>query len=509
MSATVASAETKKLTKADFVSDQTVRWCPGCGDYSILANVQKFMPELEMSRENIVFFSGIGCSSRFPYYMNTYGFHTIHGRAPAFATGFKIARPELSVWIVTGDGDGLSIGGNHLLHILRRNLDVNILLFNNRIYGLTKGQYSPTSEQGKVTKSTPLGSIDTPLNTLTFALAAEATFTARALDVDPKGMQQVLRAAAKHKGTSFIEIYQNCNIFNDGAFANISDRSVREERMLRLQHGEPLIFGKDQDKGIRLNGFTPEVVTLGNGVTEKDLIVHDQYSEDPMRAYLMSRMNFPEFPVPMGVLRSIERETYEEAVEAQVQSEIERKGPGDLEQLLCSGQVWEIGETVTSKGGPEQSEDEKMVIEERIARSKLGFQRDLMRDNILYLEPKHQTAILGPNDSIAHAIRCMQEENHGCVLVVENEKLVGIFTEGDVLVKIVDKEYDLENTPVSQHMTHNPFTIDAEDSVAIAFNLMAVKGFHHLPVLQDGKPIGWVSSRNLLAYISGHVKSGI
>lgn len=328
------------LTKADFVSEQTVRWCPGCGDYSILANVQKVMPGLNIPKENIVFVSGIGCSSRFPYYMDTYGLHTIHGRAPAFATGLKVARPDLAVWLVTGDGDGLSIGGNQLLHMLRRNLDINVLLFNNRIYGLTKGQYSPTSEQGKVTKSTPFGSPDSPLNPMLFALSAGATFIARTFDVDAIGMQDIFIEAAKHKGTSFVEIYQNCNIFNDGTFAAVSDRSAREDRILRLKHRKPFIFGREQNKGIRLNGLKPEVVDLGDGVNENQLLTHDQFSRDSTLANLLSGFDYPEFPVPMGILRQVENSTYEETIEQQIKTQIDEKGTGDLTALLRGSHAW-------------------------------------------------------------------------------------------------------------------------------------------------------------------------
>ena len=340
MNIPVKPVSTVKLSKADFVSKQTVRWCPGCGDYSILANVQKVMPELNIPRENIVFVSGIGCSSRFPYYMNTYGLHTIHGRAPAFATGLKVARPDLSVWIVTGDGDGLSIGGNQLLHMLRRNLDVNVLLFNNRIYGLTKGQYSPTSEQGKVTKSTPFGSPDMPLNPMLFALSAGATFIARTYDLDAKGMQEIFKEAVKHKGTSFVEIYQNCNIFNDGTFSAIYERSVREDRILRLKHREVLVFGKDKNKGIRMRGLKPVIVDLDKDYNEKDLLIHDQYCEDSALANLLSGFDYPDFPVPMGIFRQVENSTYGEKIEEQIKSQIEKKGVGNLEKLLRGNQVW-------------------------------------------------------------------------------------------------------------------------------------------------------------------------
>jgi len=340
MNIAVKPVSTVELSKSDFVSKQTVRWCPGCGDYSILANVQKVMPELNIPRENIVFVSGIGCSSRFPYYMNTYGLHTIHGRAPAFATGLKVARPDLSVWIVTGDGDGLSIGGNQLLHMLRRNLDVNVLLFNNRIYGLTKGQYSPTSEQGKVTKSTPFGSPDMPLNPMLFALSAGATFIARTFDVDAKGMQEIFKEAAKHKGTSFVDIYQNCNIFNDGTFSAIYERSVREDRILRLKHGEVLVFGKDKNKGIRMIGLKPVIVDLDKDFNEKDLLMHDQYCEDSALANLLSGFDYPDFPVPMGIFRQVESPTYGEKIEEQIKTQIEKKGVGNLVKLLRGNQFW-------------------------------------------------------------------------------------------------------------------------------------------------------------------------
>jgi len=340
MNIQVKPVRTVELRKADFVSKQTPRWCPGCGDYSILANVQKVMPELNIPRENIVFVSGIGCSSRFPYYMNTYGLHTIHGRAPAFATGLKVARPDLSVWIVTGDGDGLSIGGNQLLHMLRRNLDVNVLLFNNRIYGLTKGQYSPTSEQGKVTKSTPFGSPDIPLNPMLFALSAGATFIARTFDTDSKGMQDIFKEAAKHKGTSFVEIYQNCNIFNDGTFSAVYERSEREDRILRLNHGKILVFGKDQNKGIRLRGLKPVIVDLDKDFNEKDLLIHDQFCEDSTLANLLSGFDYPDFPVPMGIIRQVESPTYGEKIEEQIKSQIEKKGIGNLEKLLRGNHAW-------------------------------------------------------------------------------------------------------------------------------------------------------------------------
>jgi len=333
---------TVSLTAKDFASDQDTRWCPGCGDYSILAQTKKVLAGLGIPKENLVFVSGIGCSSRFPYYVDTYGFHSIHGRAPAVATGVKAARPDLSVWVVTGDGDGLSIGGNHLLHAIRRNVDMKILLFNNRIYGLTKGQYSPTSPLGKKTKSTPMGSVDFPLNPLSVAIGAEATFVARSIDVNVKHLTYVLERAAKHKGTSFVEIYQNCNIFNDLAFEYAAGKDTKDDNTVYLEHHKPLVFGKNRDKGIRLNGVQPEIVTLGNGVKEDDLLFHDETQEEPSLAYLLSRMCHPEFPEPMGVFRSVTRPTYEDLLTAQIDAAVKARGRGNLEKLLNDGETWVV-----------------------------------------------------------------------------------------------------------------------------------------------------------------------
>ena len=327
------------LTKKDFVTDQDVRWCPGCGDYAILAQVQKVLPELGVPRENFVFISGIGCSSRFPYYMNTYGFHTIHGRAPAIASGLKISRPELSVWVVTGDGDALSIGGNHLIHALRRNIDLNILLFNNRIYGLTKGQYSPTSEFGKVTKSTPMGSVDHPFSPISVALGADATFVARSVDVEAKHLQEVIRRAWAHQGAAFVEILQNCNIFNDGAFSTLTDKESKADHVLVLEQGKPMLFGKERDRGIALRGHTLQVVHLGlDGVTEADLLVHDE--QDPVLCFLLGTMQPPEFPTPIGVFRAVQRSTYEDVAASQIETARAKQGDGDLEDLLGRGDTW-------------------------------------------------------------------------------------------------------------------------------------------------------------------------
>jgi 2-oxoglutarate ferredoxin oxidoreductase subunit beta len=337
--AATASAYTKK----DFQTDQEVRWCPGCGDYAILAAVQSVFPELGVPRENFVVVSGIGCSSRFPYYVNTFGFHSIHGRAPAVATGVKVARPELEVWVATGDGDSLSIGGNHTIHMLRRNVGVKVLLFNNRIYGLTKGQYSPTSELGKKAKSTPYGSLDRPFNPLSLALGAEATFVARSVDVFQPHLKSVLKKAAAHQGSAFIEVLQNCNIFNDGAWEGLTDRGVRDDHTVSLEHGRPLVFGKNRDKGIRMKGLALEVVSLGAGVSEKDLVVHDEQNPSPAYAFLLSRMDTsPGFPTPIGVLRAVDAPRYEVEIAEQIGAVTAKKGRGDLQRLLRAGDTWEV-----------------------------------------------------------------------------------------------------------------------------------------------------------------------
>ena len=332
------------FTSKDLVTDQDIRWCPGCGDYSILKQVQTVLPELGLKREEIVFISGIGCSSRFPYYMETYGMHSIHGRATAIASGLKATRPELSVWIITGDGDSMSIGGNHFIHLLRRNFDVNILLFNNEIYGLTKGQYSPTSELGKVTKSTPMGSVDHPFNPLALVMGADGTFVARSMDRDPIHMRTILKRAHAHKGTSLVEIYQNCNVFNDGAFEVFTEKARKAEATMMVENGQPLIFGAQKDKGILLDGFTPRVVSL-NDVSANDLWIHDESNR--AKANLLVRF-FDDatieghFPRPFGVFYSEQRFTYEQAFNQQIEDVIASKGAGDLDKLLRGPSVWEV-----------------------------------------------------------------------------------------------------------------------------------------------------------------------
>jgi 2-oxoglutarate ferredoxin oxidoreductase subunit beta len=340
----MATATIPPLTKKDFQTDQEVRWCPGCGDYAILSAVQSVFPELGIPKEKFVVVSGIGCSSRFPYYINTYGFHTIHGRAPAVATGLKLLRPDLEVWIATGDGDALSIGGNHTIHMLRRNVGLKVLLFNNKIYGLTKGQYSPTSEFGKKTKSTPFGSADRPFNPISLAIGSEATFVARSVDVFQSHLRDTLKQAAAHKGAAFVEILQNCNIFNDGAWFDLTEKDARSEHVIQLEHGKPLIYGKNRDKGIRLKGFDLELVQLGNGVSESDLLVHDAHHPRAAYAFLLAHMEHrPGFPTPIGVLRSWdELPRYEDVANAQLAAVIAKRGKGDLSELLRAGDTWEV-----------------------------------------------------------------------------------------------------------------------------------------------------------------------
>lgn len=337
----MSDTKIKTYTRADFSSDQSVRWCPGCGDYAILAQAQKVFPDLGVSKENFVFISGIGCSSRFPYYMNTFGFHTIHGRAPAIASGVKLSNPDLSVWVVTGDGDGLSIGGNHTIHLLRRNLDINVMLFNNRIYGLTKGQYSPTSEIGKVTKSSPFGSLDRPFNPLTLALGAGATYVARTIDRESKHMQAMISRSYGHKGTSFLEIYQNCNIFNDGAFGPMTDKETKADSVLWLENGQPMVFGKEKNRGIRLDGNTPMIVEIGDKWSLDDVLVHNE--SDYVIASLLSNLTYQsDFPDPIGVLYAIDSPTYEELMMEQINNAIGKKGSTSVQDILNAGDTWVV-----------------------------------------------------------------------------------------------------------------------------------------------------------------------
>jgi 2-oxoglutarate ferredoxin oxidoreductase subunit beta len=344
MSTTEGNGSTPvKLARKDFQSDQEVRWCPGCGDYGILTAIQFLLPDLGVKPENIVFVSGIGCAARLPYYMNTYGVHSIHGRAPAVATGIALARPDLDVWVIGGDGDMLSIGGNHLIHALRRNVNLKILMFNNQIYGLTKGQYSPTSEVGKITKSTPFGSLDTPFNPVSVALGAEASFVGRTHDMDRKHMIEVFKRAYEHKGAAFVEVYQNCNVFNDGAFSPILAKDKRPDMLIDLKHGEPIRFGADDDKGVRLNKYGEAEIVQISDVGEDAVLVHDEHRTDPTVAFALSRLaDHPIVPTPVGVFRAVQRPSYESEVQLQLAAAQEQRGPGDLRSLIEGPKVWEV-----------------------------------------------------------------------------------------------------------------------------------------------------------------------
>ncbi len=498
-----------KLTRQDFVSDQTVRWCPGCGDYAILATMQKVLPDIGVPRENIVFISGIGCSSRFPYYMNTYGIHSIHGRAPTLATGLAITNPELSIWVITGDGDGLSIGGNHLLHALRRNVNLKILLFNNRIYGLTKGQYSPTSRTGHKTKSSPMGAIEQPLNPIGLALAAEATFVARSIDAHTQHLGEVLAQAAQHRGSAFIEIYQNCVIFNPTEWEGLDDRRQRDENILYLEPGKPMVYGKERDKGIRLNGFKPESVTLGNGTTESDLVSHDATSTE--LGYILSSMTYPEYPEPMGVFRRVERPTYADGLMTQVQQAQAAKGMGDLDALYRAGDLWTVSpreENEAQLAGelPEALDDE--YIDKLEGRSADGDQplsavQDwLTTDTVTTLQP-HAPIEVEQTTSLAKAIRQMNAHNIGCILVTdEADRLVGILSESDILSRVAGLVEDLASATIADYMTPSPVAMREDNSIAHALHLMSIHGFRHLPLVDDdGRPTGVISFRDVVRYL--------
>ncbi len=507
---TIDTIPVTKLTRQDFVSDQTVRWCPGCGDYAILATIQKVLPDLGIPRENIVFISGIGCSSRFPYYMNTYGIHSIHGRAPTLATGLAITNPELSVWVITGDGDGLSIGGNHLLHALRRNINLNIILFNNRIYGLTKGQYSPTSRLGAKTKSSPMGTIEHPINPISLALAAEASFVARSLDAHPQHMGEVLYQAANHHGSSFVEIYQNCVIFNPDEWTGLDDRRTRDDNILYLEHGMPMVFGKNHDRGIRLNGFTPEVVELGDGYTEADLLVHDAGSVE--LGYILGSM---EFPTPLGVFRNVtDRETYADGLMAQIAEAQAKRGMGDLDALYRSADLWTVvpkepDEPIESHISGRMPDDlDEEYVDQLVAgngaavAATSAIQESLTRDVVASLAA-HAPVEVDANTSLAKAIRQMNSHNIGCVMVTdENDKLVGIFTERDVLVRVAGLVDDLSSATVWAYMTPNPVAVKPDLPIAHALHLMSVYGFRHLPLVdEDNRPTGIISFRDVVRHL--------
>lgn len=508
-----------KYSKEDFVSGQDVRWCPGCGDYSILSVMQKTLAEhTTIPREKHVFVSGIGCSSRFPYYMRTYGFHTVHGRAPSIATGLKCARPDLKVWVVTGDGDGLSIGGNHLIHCLRRNVDINIILVNNQIYGLTKGQYSPTSEKGKVTKSTPEGSIDYPINPLCIAIAAEATFIARTVDSDPRHMGQVFTQAMKHKGVSFIEVFQNCVIFNKDTHMPIVGREHREDRAVYLEHGKPLIFGKNKDKGIKLTGSRAEIVDLAAHPEETaNLVTHDMNDTQPNWAYLLSQMTFPDYPVPFGVFRDIQRPTYDEMMNDQMKLSIEKRGKGDLKKILYNEEVWVIApekepvyvapkdkkRAVVEPPKSHWHQDEEDLLHGAPKKPKDKLRKLLMNEKVSDFISKTPPIIVGPDSPIQEAVeRLWALPKKGCVLVCEPDgKLLGIVTIRDFLWRAAGKVEDLRKTPIRTIMTPRPECLERTAPLSYALHKMAINRIRHVPVLDNGKAVGVVSSRDIIEYL--------
>ncbi|MFV1968032.1 MAG: thiamine pyrophosphate-dependent enzyme [Pirellulaceae bacterium] len=494
------------LTPAHYASNQDVRWCPGCGDYSILAQMKKMMASAGVPPEKVVFISGIGCSSRFPYYMNTYGMHSIHGRAPAIATGLKAVRPDLQVWVITGDGDGLSIGGNHLIHAIRRNIDFNIVLFNNRIYGLTKGQCSPTSPLGKVTRSTPMGALDNPIHPLSVAIGCEATFVARTIDVNIKHLGHILKRAEEHDGTAFVEVYQNCVVFNDGAFDYATNRASKADQIIELEHGKPLIFGKNRDKGIRLNGLEPEVVELGQGIAEDDLLFHDERSTEPSLAYLLSRMRHEDgFPEPIGVFRAIEAPRYDVELNRQIEEAREKRGMGDLNQLFRSGETWTVqpdDPIGVSESADADDAEADLDDEEDLPVPATEVERSLLADQIRVLEPKDPLAV-PPDTPIRDVLKMLVENEIGCVLVVENGKPVGIFSERDALIKINHRASELGDRPVAEFMTANPESLEINSKVAFAVQRMDLGGYRHVPIVNEEHDLtGVISVRDILHYLT-------
>jgi 2-oxoglutarate ferredoxin oxidoreductase subunit beta len=504
------------LTRKDFVSSSEVRWCPGCGDYAVLNAVQNVLPQLGIPKEKFVFVSGIGCSSRFPYYMDTFGFHTIHGRAPTIATGIKVANPELSVWVITGDGDGLSIGGNHLVHALRRNLDMNIILLNNKIYGLTKGQYSPTSDKGQITKTSPYGVIEEPLNPLRIALASEATFIGRTVDTDPKHITEVLKIGAEHKGTAFVEILQSCVIFNKKAWADISDRSCRADRLLYLKHGKPLIFGEKKNKGIMLRGADPVVVTLGEqGIGKKDLVVHDMYREDPNYASMLTQMASPDFPLPVGIYRAVKKPVYEVELEAQIKSVTALKGRRNLQALLRGSEYW----TVTNQGKSIErsssisslANDESQVMDEQIhtllkSTDPLTASLKTTIGKIFYDYDYKRSKMLSPRDSISTAIAHFKAAKIECILVGDSKQLYGILSERDIIQNVVLTAIDRDRQQISSIMRPVYEIMEESNSIGDVINILSISGHRHVPLrLKDGG-FGLVTIRQILRFIHDTVE---
>jgi 2-oxoglutarate/2-oxoacid ferredoxin oxidoreductase subunit beta len=497
------------LTKKDFTPDNEPRWCPGCGDYSILNTIQKVFPELGVPKENFVVVSGIGCSSRFPYYMSTYGFHTLHGRAPTVATGIKTANPELSVWMVTGDGDGLSIGANHLMHLIRRNPDIKVLLFNNRIYGLTKGQYSPTSETGKVTKSSPLGSVETPINPLAFAIASQATFVARTLDNNPKHMTEVFKAAAQHKGLAFIEIFQNCVIFNNKTFDSVYGRENKSEQLLFLEDGKPMIYGANSDKAIVLNGTEPKIIHTQLG----DALVHHAQNENPGYAFALAQMSYPEYPTPVGVFRAVEKPTFEDNLHHQIKVAKDQKGEGQLEQLILGNDYWEVKNdgqreviTSSSQGNPALQEEQD-IVKERV-KEDLRYLKDPIAkvfntrlEEILHTYGSARCVTVSKETSIKETLALMKRHVLSSIVVLNEGQVVGIVTERDILFKVVNIIEDTENTPVAQIMTPQPESAASWESVAQALHSLGEGGYRHLPVVREGGAIGMISAKGIMHFL--------
>ena len=507
-------------SKEDFVSGADVRWCPGCGDYSILSVMQKTLADhTETARENQVFISGIGCSSRFPYYMNTYGFHTIHGRAPAIATGLKLTRPELCVWVITGDGDGLSIGGNHLIHAMRRNVDLNIVLVNTEIYGLTKGQYSPTSKLGKVAKSTPEGSIDYPINPLCIAIAAEATFIARTVDTDPRHMGQVLAAAMKHKGVSFVEIYQNCVIFNKDTHQPIVGRENREDRAIYLEHDKPLIFGKNKDKGIVVKNLRAEIVDLAAHPEElPNVVKHNAYDPSPSWAYLLTQMIYPEMPVPFGIFRSIEKPSYDAMLSEQVAHSVETNGKGDFEKLLYNDEVWKVEKKAraavpasdkkfiesAAQAKSHWHSDEEVQLTAPAGKKQEKLLKTIMSERVEDFISKVPPIVVTPDTPIQKVVEQMWEfPKKGCVLVRDkNGQFLGIVTLRDMLWKAAGVFDDLNKTPIERIMTKRPECLEKDAPLSFALHKMAINRIRHVPILDKGVAIGVVSSRDIIEYLA-------
>ena len=515
-----ASVDPGKLTRRDFASDQAVRWCPGCGNFAILAQIQKTLPTLGVPRENIVFISGIGCSSRFPYYMETYGIHSVHGRAPTLATGLKCARPELQIWVTTGDGDALAIGGNHFLHALRRNIDINIILFNNRIYGLTKGQYSPTSTIGKRTKSSPDGSIENPVNPIGVAIGAEASFIARTVDTFQEHLSEVLGRAARHTGAALVEVAQNCMIFNNGDWAHLTNPDTKADNVLFLEHGRPMRFGKSLEKGIRLNGLTPEVVNVAD-VDEQKLLVHDEGAAEPTLAYLLSRMGPPDFPTPVGVFRAVGKPAYDRELMAQVHAARESRSM-DLNAHYREAETWAVPSAAPEGAQcpvcehpnlPGANECERCLAslvheEASVAEAQSRIRRSLREDSVDQLGPSEVISV-ADTATVEETLAVLRDHCSGCVLVIDAAgRLAGIFTEQDALARVAAEEIDLTATGITEVMSAQPETIRRDHLLAHAVHLMVVSDLRYLPIIDDdGAPIGVVSSSDMIDYVASLVMS--